>query len=162
MDHEARQAVLPYRHTQIGTMTLVGLVFAFATQLGKAIRDLRKHRRWAWISVPRTLLMAAALTMFSSLRVTVDDTGVTAAFTGGLLARRIGSDEIETAAVVSVPWYRGWGIRKTAGGWMYNVSGRRAVELTLTEGRVFTIGSDEPEALLAAIEQARAARAAAA
>ena len=53
-------------------------------------------------------------------------------------------------------------MRKTRGGWQYNVSGRRAVELELPGGRTFTIGTDEPEALLAAIERARARRAAAA
>jgi hypothetical protein len=162
MDHEAQQTAPPYRHTQIGYVTLVGLGFGFATQLGKAIRDVRKHRRWAWVSVPRTVVLGAALGLFSTLRVTVDGQGVTAGFSGGLLSHRVALDEVDAVAVVTVPWYRGWGMRKTAGGRMYNVSGRRAVELTLPEGRTFTIGSDEPEALLAAIEQARAGRAAAA
>ena len=162
MDHEAQQAALPYRHTQIGYVTLVGLAFGFATQLGKAVRDLRGHKRWAWVSVPRAIVLGAALGLFSSLRVAVDAEGVTAGFSGGLLSHRVALDEVEAAAVVTVPWTRGWGIRKTAGGWMYNVSGRRAVELTLSEGRTFTIGSDEPDALLAAIEGARAARSAAA
>jgi hypothetical protein len=45
---------------------------------------------------------------------------------------------------------------------MYNVSGRRAVRLGLRDARIFTIGSDEPDALLAAIERARALRAPAA
>jgi hypothetical protein len=162
MDHEAQQVVLPYRHTQIGYVTLVGLTFGFAMQLGKAVRDVRRHKRWAWVSVPRTIVLGAALGLFSTLRVAVDDGAVTAGFSGGLLSHRVALDEIETVALVTVPWTRGWGIRKTAGGWMYNVSGRRAVELTLPEGRTFTIGSDEPDELLAAIERARAGRAAAA
>ena len=53
-------------------------------------------------------------------------------------------------------------MRRTRHGWLYNVWGRRAVELKLTDGSTFTIGSDQPEALLTAIEQARAQRAPAA
>jgi len=40
-----------------------------------------------------------------------------------------------------------------SGGWMYNVWGLDAVELNLTSGKVFRIGTDEPAELLAAVEQ---------
>ena len=53
-------------------------------------------------------------------------------------------------------------MRRLRDGWLYNVSGRRAVELELPGGRTFTIGTDEPDTLLAAIERARARRAPAA
>jgi hypothetical protein len=162
MDHEELPVTLPYRHTQVGYMTLVGLAAGFLTNLGRAVRDFRKHRRWKWISIPRAVGFAAALGLFSSLRVTVDDHEVAACFTGGLLSRHVPLGEISAAEVVTVPWYHGWGIRKRAGGWMYNVSGRRAVRLSLPDDRTFTIGSDQPEALLAAIEQARTRSAAAA
>lgn len=155
MDHEEQAVTLPYRHTQVGYMTLVGLAAGFLTQLGRAVRDVRKNRRRKWISIPRAVGFAAALALFSSLRVTVDDHEVAACFTGGLLSRRVPLGEISAAELVTVPWYHGWGIRKRAGGWMYNVSGRRAVRLSLPDDRTFTIGSDQPEVLLAAIEQAR-------
>lgn len=41
---------------------------------------------------------------------------------------------------------------------MYNVAGYDAVELELRSGRVFRIGTDEPDALLAAIERVRPPR----
>jgi len=162
MDQQDPPVALPYRHTQVGYMTLVGLAAGFLTQLGRALRDVRRDRRWKWISVPRAVGFAAALGLFASLRVTVDDHEVAACFTGGLLPRRVPLDEIAAAEIVTVPWYHGWGIRRRAQGWMYNVSGRRAVKLTLPDDRTFTIGSDQPEALLAAIEQARGRSAAAA
>ena len=162
MDDQERGSTVPYRHTQVGYVTLIGLAAGFLTQLGRALRDVRRHRRRAWISVPRAVGFAAALALFGSMTVTVDDHEVTASFTGGLLPRRIPLHEVASAKVVSVPWYRGWGIRRAAGGWMYNVAGRRAVELALPEDRTFTIGTDQPDELLAAIEQARARSAAAA
>jgi hypothetical protein len=158
MDEDARQVALPYRHTQIGVLTVVGSIAGFLTQLFRAVRDVRRHRRRAWVSVPRAALMVCAMALFSSLRVEVDENAVVAGFTGGALLRRVPLSEIETAKVVTVPWYHGWGLRKVRDGWMYNVAGRRAVELGLHDARIFTIGSDEPDALLAAIERARALR----
>lgn len=162
MDEDARQVALPYRHTQIGVVSVVGSIAGSLTQLFRAVRDVKRHRRWAWVSVPRAALTVSAMVLFSTLRVEVDEREVVACFTGGALPRRVPLSEIESAKVVTVPWYHGWGLRKVRDGWMYNVSGRRAVALELREGRVFTIGSDEPDALLAAIERARALRAPAA
>jgi hypothetical protein len=42
----------------------------------------------------------------------------------------------------------------TPHGWLYNVAGRGAVEITLKGGRRFRIGTDEPERLCYAIQQA--------
>jgi hypothetical protein len=55
-----------------------------------------------------------------------------------------------------VPWYAGWGIRWTGDGWLYNVSGLRAVELRTRHGKRYLIGTDRPEELEAAIRQAAA------
>ena len=155
MEGASQSAVGPYRHTQIGYATLIGTGAALITQIGNATRDLRKHRRRAWISVPMAFVMVGILALFSSLRVEVDGERVTASFAGGLLPRHVALAEIKDAKVVTIPWRYGWGIRRTPRGWLYNVWGRRAVELTLAEERTFTIGSDQPEALLAAIDAAR-------
>ena len=103
--------------------------------------------------------------MFSWLDTEVTEEAFVASFVAGALRRRIPLDEIESAEVVTVPWYYGWGARMTprgwlfggSRGWLYNVWGRRAVALRLRGGKSFTVGSDEPEALLAAIEAARTA-----
>jgi hypothetical protein len=155
MSEAAQPATLPYSHRQVGFATLMGLGAGFLTQLGAAARDLRRHRRHAWISIPLSIGFVCMMALFSTLKVTVDEARVSACFSGGLLTRRIPLGQIAAARVVTVPWRRGWGIRRTPGGWLYNVWGRRAVELELLEGRTFSIGSDQPEALLAAIEEAR-------
>ena len=71
-------------------------------------------------------------------------------------------EEIAAAKIVNIPWYRGWGMRRLRDGWLYNVSGAARSSWSCPAGRTFTIGSDEPETLLAAIERARARRAPAA
>ena len=60
--------------------------------------------------------------------------------------------DIVDARRVRNSWWHGWGIRKVQRGWMYNIAGYDAVELELRSGKVFRIGTDEPGALLAAIE----------
>jgi hypothetical protein len=160
---DATSAVgLPYRHTQVGYATLIGMGAGLITQIGNAARDVRKRRRRAWISVPLAFVFVGLAAAFSSLRVEVDESTVTASFSAGLLSRRIDLAEIEATKVVTVPWHHGWGVRITRHGRLYSVWGRRAVELSLAEGRTFTIGSDEPEALQAAIDEARGHAAAAA
>ncbi len=51
--------------------------------------------------------------------------------------------------------YGGWGIRLGKGGWAYNVSGNRGVELDLTNGKKLLIGSQRSEELSAAISKAK-------
>lgn len=59
--------------------------------------------------------------------------------------------EIRRVEVAGSSWIEGWGIRRTKDGMLYNASGRRAVRLTLRDGRRLRLGSDEPERLAAFI-----------
>jgi uncharacterized membrane protein len=45
----------------------------------------------------------------------------------------------------------GWGIRITPDGWLYNVSGMKAVTIVLKSGKKLNIGTDEPIRLIEAI-----------
>ena len=74
----------------------------------------------------------------------------------GLIRKQWPVAEIVSATSVTNPWYYGYGLRYTPRGALYNVSGRYAVEILLFSGKTFRIGTDEPETLCRAIEQARA------
>lgn len=108
-----------------------------------------------WISVGVIVVLVAVGGVFGRLDVEVDDRSVTAAFGWGWPRRRVALADIESATPVRNRWYHGWGIRKVAGGWMFNVAGLDSVELGLRSGGVFRIGSDEPDVLAAAIDAAR-------
>ena len=154
-------APLPYRNTQLGYPMLAGLALGTLTQMRALIRDRRAGRpRWWW-HVPGWLAFAALMVAFSRLTVAVDETRVSVGFAGGLARRRFALHTIAAASTVKVPLLAGWGIRLTPQGWLYNAWGRDAVQLRFAGGRRFTIGTNEPEALLAAIERARESRAAA-
>jgi hypothetical protein len=152
-------AQTPYRHTQIGYATLLGLFGGLVTQLGGTARDVRLRKKRACAYLPASLFFLASMAAFSTLTVEVAEGAVSAGFTGGLFRRRFELHLIEAADVVTVPWYSGWGIRLTPDGWLYSVWGRRAVRLRMSDGATFTVGTDEPETLLAAIERARARQA---
>jgi len=151
----APTAPLPYDHTQIGYPMLAGMALGTLTQVRTLLRDKRAGRPRRWLYVPGLLAFAALMLAFSRLTVVVDQTRVSVGFGGGLARRRFELHSIEGASAVKTPWLAGWGIRVTRQGWLYNAWGRRAVQLRFTGGRRFTIGTDEPEALLAAIERAR-------
>ena len=112
-----------------------------------------------WFAVGVTALLVAVAAVFGRLEVTVDEQSVVAAFGWGWPRRSVGLADIESVTPVRNRWYHGWGIRKVAGGWMFNVDGYDSVELRLRSGRVFRIGSDEPDVLAAAIDSARRAAA---
>ena len=155
---DALTALLPYRHTQRGYPMVAGMALGTLTQVRALLRDRRAGRpRWWWY-VPGWLAFAALMLAFSQLTVVVDETRVTVGFGGGLARRRFELHAIEAASAVKVPWLSGWGIRLTPQGWLYNAWGRDAVQLRFAGGGRFTIGTNEPEALLAAIEVARRGR----
>ncbi len=104
-------------------------------------------------------ILAVSLLLFHSLAVEVDERWVHVAFGVGLIRRSIPLERIASCDVVRTPWYFGWGVRYVFRGWMWNVSGFDAVELTYRSGGHFRIGTDDAASLAAAIDRACAAAA---
>lgn len=135
-----------YQHTQWGTVLLAifgvlgGLVFFVARYPG----------------VPQVLdvvliVLVVVSALFANLTVTVSSGRLFVRFGVGLIRKSFRIGDIVRVEAVRNRWYYGWGVRYTPHGWLLNVSGLDAVEITLGNGRTYRIGTDEPEALLAAI-----------
>jgi hypothetical protein len=141
----------PYRHMQIGWVN-VGLFVVAAALMPLLIRE----------SPTASLLVLAlavgAVLLFSCLRVRVDERQVTARLGVGLIGRRIPIADIQRCTPVRNLWWYGWGVRMIPGGAMYSVYGLSAVELVLSNGSRFRIGTNEPEALAGAIRAAAGRR----
>jgi hypothetical protein len=105
------------------------------------------------ISLVVCLCLILALILFGSLTVTVDRQTILVAFGPGLVRKRSAVSEVLACRPVRNKWYYGWGVRLIPGGLMFNVSNLDAVELDMDGGRLFRIGTDEPEKLTAAISQ---------
>lgn len=71
--------------------------------------------------------------------------------------QKIAFDELKGHQVLTyrpIKEYGGWGIRYGSKGKAYNVSGNRGVQLELRSGQRILIGSQQPEELAQAIDQA--------
>jgi len=141
-----------YRHRQVGLLPMVLLVAVFA--LTAAIRVASPSAVVDRISASVLIVVVLLIGLFWSLTVEVDSERVTVWFGFGLIRRSFPVSEIREAIRVRNPWYYGWGIRLTPSGWMFNVSGLDAVELTLARNRAFRIGTDDPDRLVEAIRWA--------
>lgn len=146
-----------YRRTQFGRVMaascLLGLVPVFV--LAWHIRTPEVN----WVAAPVLGLLLLVLLLFGSLTVEISGGHVRIRFGIGLIRKRWPLDELGSCRPVRKTWLYGWDIRKIPGAWLYNVSGLDAVELKLKSGKRVRIGTDEPQALLAALEKQLAARA---
>ena len=141
-----------YRHTQFGSAIVLGcgaigvaMLFAAAFWSHQALNLL----------VPGVVLLVC-VSFFSTLTIAIEDGTLRASFGPGLVRKKVRLAEIASARPIPVRWWYGWGIHLTPHGWLYNVSGWKAVEITLRSGRRFCLGTDEPENLVKAIQEALA------
>lgn len=130
-----------YKHTQIGWVTIIsiGLGILLVGYYG----DLCTN----WIALLVFGILVVCIILFASLTVTGDGGFVRIKFGPGLIRKSFPWEEIEACNVVRNYWWFGWGIRKIPQGWLYNVSGLDAVELSMKDGKVYRIGTDEPREL---------------
>lgn len=119
------------------------------------LRGLRHRHEFALARiaiVPAIALLITAL-LFWKLTITVDDRVLRASFGPGLIYKQVPIGDVDRCEPMRVRWWHGWGIHLTGNGWLYNVSGRDAVIVTLRNGRRFCVGTDEPQKLQAAIRR---------
>ena len=137
-----------YQHRQAGTVFLV--LFAVVLLFVVTVADLGKNLGWFLFTCG--LLTAIAL-LFGSLTVMIRDGALSCRFGVGLIRRQFALVDITAVSAVRNHWHYGWGVRLTPGGWMFNVIGLDAVEITLVSGKRFRIGTNEPQQLVQAIQQ---------
>lgn len=95
---------------------------------------------------------------FSTLRVRVTSDDVRWAFSFGFPGGRIALDDLASVQAVKVSALNGIGIHLTLRGWLWNVHTGSAVWLRRKRGGAVLLGCDDPDALAAAVEQARSGR----
>jgi hypothetical protein len=149
-----------YSHTQQGrTVLLIAgtvMIGVFVLVIGMLATTSPPPPPYVLLVIIASMGIAvASMWIFSTLHVEVDSNALRWYFGRGVPKFSIPLHEIQSAKVVKNSWIYGLGIHFTPSGWLYNVSGLRAVEVTRLDGKRVRIGTDEPEALLAAITSAR-------
>jgi hypothetical protein len=145
-----------YRHTQFARrLVLTSVVYLVLASAVVAWLSEATRSAAAWLVVFLYAVLVAGIALFYRLTVVVDNLSVRAVFGIGLLRRVVPLAQIAGTEVHRL-MRGGTGIRLTPAGWLYNAGGRDAVRLLLKRERPLIIGTDEPEALKAAIDAARA------
>jgi hypothetical protein len=140
---------MEYRHTQYDTVLIITVGIFITAILVHSLIDGPIHPAEAGVAI----LLPIMLFLFASLTVEINHGSVVCRFGPGLFRKKTKLSDITDAQSVTNSWLSGWGIRWIPGKYMlWNVSGLKAVELTLKNGKRFRIGTDEPELLVRAIQ----------
>jgi len=138
-----------FRRRQFGTVVAVGLG-AGVVFLGHEILTTG----WRLLTGSLLLLLMVCLVLFHSLTIEIREGWLVCFFGPGLIRRRFRLENVVDACHVRVHWYDGFGVRLTARGWMYNVAGLDAVEISLKSGKRFRMGTNRPADVVKAITDA--------
>lgn len=142
-----------YKHTQIGYLMLVVslavLVLFSWLQITARAEPPSYNSGTNFAMTALMALILFVLASFSTLTVALDEKFLRIRFGWGIFRKKISLAEIVAVRKVRNPWYCGWGIRwwfwpKM---WIFNVSGFDAVELTMKNGKIYRVGTDEPGVL---------------
>jgi hypothetical protein len=140
-----------YRHTQVGWTMIVLVVAIVLAELTIVALSEPQGTLALALSGALAAVVAVTLVLFATLTVVVDDQALRLWFGPGALRREVMLADVVAARKVRNHWYTGWGVRVIAKGRLYNVGGLDAVELEMESGRVVRVGTDQPDALLAAV-----------
>jgi hypothetical protein len=136
-----------YRHRQLPLWFALMMVAFIGYGVFILLIIDSKQVFWLWNGF--TILLAV---FFWGLAVEVNQDEVRLSFGIGLIKKTILRELVVDVEQVRNSWWYGWGIRLTPHGWMWNISGLDAVELTYRNGKKFRIGTDEPEMLLGVLK----------
>ncbi|XQF90642.1 hypothetical protein ACOBV8_03955 [Pseudoalteromonas espejiana] len=90
--------------------------------------------------------------LFHGLTVKVTDETIGWAFGPGVAGQKLILSDIIEAKAVQNSYRHGIGIRITHDGWVYSVSGFSAVQLTLKDGSVYRVGTNDQQGVLSALD----------
>ncbi len=139
---------IAYENSQTGYIIIAVIVIALLVILSTlSLEQIALHQYLIIVT------LVIGLVLFYKLTVRVDRGIITCSFGQGMISKRILAKELSSCQVVKTHWYEGQGIRLTSRGWMYNVGGTKAVELTYKSGKKFLIGSNEAETLCEVITE---------
>ncbi|HEX9483562.1 MAG TPA: hypothetical protein VF929_03240 [Gemmatimonadaceae bacterium] len=134
-----------YRHRQVSY--LFPVLFLVSASVVGAL---------AWTQGPRWLLLITVLfvlvaALMSSLTIEVNDQVLTSYFGPGIARKTVRRSDIASVEASSSSALEGWGIRITTRGMLYNVTGSETVEIRLSSGERYRLGTDQQAALLHAL-----------
>lgn len=142
------------KYTQFGTFSII--VIGFTIILFIAIMIIAGHNEIAPIGIIGVCILTLVffLLSFYKLTITIDNTYIRFSLGIGLIARKYLISDIQSCKSVSNNLMYGVGIRKIRKGWMYNVSGLKAIEIRFKNSKsIIRIGTDRPDEIAEVISK---------
>lgn len=136
-----------YQHTQTGWVSIGVSVAVCLVLLAASIWSCQRGALLLGVGI-----LGLVLSQTCRMTVTVEDGKVIVSSGTGHLRKVVDLDEVTQCEPVRNRWWYGWGLRLIPNGWLINVSGLEAVELSYRGGGVLRIGTDQPWQLCDAIQ----------
>ena len=148
-----------YKHTQIGylmlavTLAVLSLFVSMYMTARAEPPSVDSGTNFLFTSI--MVLIVLILASLTTLSVSIDENYLRIKFGFGIFRKKFPLKEIARVEAVKNHWFYGWGIRLWLWPkmWIYNISGLNAVEIILKNGKIYRIGTDEPEKLATALKQ---------
>lgn len=143
-----------YRFTQFGTFSVAIMLPIFLFSCYMLIKALSSGGEETAPLIFVTVILLITLLTFYQITIIIDDKSVSFRMGIGLLKRSFPVSAISGCTVVRNFPLTGFGIRRVSNGWLYNVSGLNAVELSFkNRNSIVRIGTDKPYEVAEAINK---------
>ena len=140
-----------HEHRQPGTAIILSIIPAMGVIIILGLNQPPpKTVNFMLVAVLSILVICTIL--FASLTIRITETELRWHFGPGLIHKKVALIDIQQVEITTTKFIHGWGIHLTPRGWLYNVSGFKAVAFKLKNGKQFVLGTDEPEKLHTAIQ----------
>jgi hypothetical protein len=141
-------------YTQFGTLSVIVmgscLIICIVMMVISGLNDLAPVGILSFVA----FVMLICLLIFYKLTIYIDDTYIRFKLGIGLVAKKYLISDIQSCKSVQNNPLSGVGIRKIPKGWLYNVSGLRAIELSFKNQKsIVRIGSNQPDEIAEVINK---------
>ena len=134
------------KFTQFGTVSVAILLPLFLLFAGLTIKSALANTPELIVLSILALTLLLCLLTFYKLTITVDNTHVSFNLGIGLVSKSYKIEDISSCTPITNSAIYGIGIRLLPGGWLYNVSGLKAIELRFKhKASVIRIGTNKPD-----------------
>lgn len=141
---------MEYKNTQLGVVIFAIMSATFLLLMNATADPGKEPTTFIYV------IIGVVALLFSTLTISVNDKHISWFFGPRFWRKSVDVQQVKSAKIVRTKWYYGLGIRLIPTGWLYNVSGLTAVELTLADGTAITLGTNDADNLLEAIEKTKA------
>jgi len=144
-----------YKHTQFGVLMFVvffvtGIVIAFVSL------SIFAEGRLATAIIIISLYLLG-LVLFYAFTIEISDGKLKFWFGIGGVGKSYALEKIQSVQEVENPWYYFWGVKSIPGGWLFAIAPGSAVEVAFKNGKMIRLGTDQPNKLKQAIDDAMTA-----